>query len=145
MGFNWKRAAGLPPMDAAYGVIPSRNRIRGLENYTLIEPCGIHENPRFYKYRWRIWALDNTDEDWKPERDDRAVLRHGFNRRAQPVLSLSFHDGICRMQSLVERGEFFYALMNRLKRADPAAPWLPASCRAPSYDADPDTPFHGHK
>ena len=86
MGFNWKRAAGLPPMDAAYGVIPSRNRIRGLENYTLIEPCGIHENPRFYKYRWRIWALDNTDEDWKPERDDRAVLRHGFNRRAQHAL-----------------------------------------------------------
>lgn len=145
MGFDWKRAAGLPPMDAAYGVLPSRDRISELQNYTLIEPCGIHANPRFYKYRWRIWALDNTDEDWKPELDDRVRSRYPYGRRAQPVASLSFYEAMGRMQALVARSEYFYALINRLKRADPAAPWQPDRCPAPAYDADIDTAFHGHK
>jgi len=145
MGFNWKHAAGLPPMDASYGVVPNRDRIRLLQNYTLIEPCGIHANPRFYKYRWRIWALDNTDPDWAPERDDRIVRRYLFQHRAQPVEWLSFCDAMRRMQALVAQQSYFYALADRMKRSDPAAPWRPADCRAPAYDEDSDEAFHGHK
>lgn len=145
MGFDWKRAAGLPPMDASYGAVPSYKRITRLRNYTLIEPRGVHINPRFFKYRWRIWALDNTDPDWAPEYDDRAAGGRLFDRRSQPVASLSFADAIRRMQVLAAQRAYFYALMSDLKRADPAAPWQPGVCAAPAYDDDMDEPFHGHK
>lgn len=132
-------------MDAAYGVTPSRRRVAALQNFTLVEPCGIHTNPRFYKYRWRIWAMDNTDPDWAPELDDRIFRRYLFQQRTQPVLSLSFYDAIRRMQALVEQRAYFYAIIDPLKRADPVAPWQAGACRAPAYDDDPDEAFHGHK
>lgn len=150
MGFNWKRAAGLPPMDSSWGAQPTRERIMRLENYTVIEPRAVHMNPRFFKYRWRIWALDNTDEDWTPQRDDRISPTAfstwlGHDSRPQPVPDLTFPEAIRRMQALVANRAYFYALMERLRRYDPAAPWELNTCRASAYDEDPDEAFHGYK
>jgi hypothetical protein len=80
-----------------------------------------------------------------------------FRRRFGPypwlviVPQLSFNDAIVRMKELCTKKQNFLVSDERVKRADPSAPWDLSVLRAngarvaPAYDDDPDVPFFGHK
>jgi hypothetical protein len=147
LSFNWRHAARLP-INVGGGQIPTRRRFLRLRGPLWIAANGIHHNPRFYKYYWKIW----TWEDCIPDEE-----LPDFKQRFGPypwlaiVPKLSFSNAIKRMKELCERREKFMVVDERVKRDDPTAPWdiglikSKGSHVAPAYDDDPDEPFHGHK
>lgn len=148
MAFDWVRAAELP-IGRAWGVLPTHELFFGRS----LAPYGrhvwgggtpIHDNPRFFKYYWRIWTEAESmrlEEYWLAEAEGRLV---------EPP-ELTFAAAIERMRSLCNSGAPFIVTNSAIKRDDPAAPWdIPTVLAnggrvAPAYDVDPGTPFFGHK
>lgn len=147
MSFNWRSAAQLR-INIGDGQTPTARSFNRVRFPIWYFSGGIHSNPRFYKYHWKIWTwLDIIPDEDIPE----------FKRRFGPrpwnviVPTLSFSEAIRRMTELCGRGERFLVSSNGVKRADPTAPWdIPrlhadGADVAPAYDDDDDEPFHGHK
>lgn len=144
MAFNWRRAADIA-IAVGGGHIPTKRYFSRITTGSIwVAATGIHSNPRFYKYHWRIWTAEETvDDDWR---------RGG---RAYPWLDttprLTFLKGIERMRYLVAINEKFLVIHDACKRADDAAPWDIESLRrdgkevAPALADDLDPEFHGHR
>ncbi len=148
MAFGWRSAAGLERIAIGGGQIPTVRHFRRLRFPIWIIGAGVHENPRFYKYYWRIWTRDDAIADTEmPE-----MKRHyGYYPWNYIVPALSFSTAINRMQTLCACDELFLVSEEKIKREDPEAPWDFDVIRArggqlaPAYDDDADEPFFGHK
>lgn len=143
MTFNWHAAAGIPIVIGS-GQLPTLRYFRSARAQSVwIGMSGVHANPHFFKYLWRIWSIDDAlPDDWRAR---------GIDWRISTP-ELCFADAIHRMRDLASRNELFLLSSSACKRDDPAAPWDIELVRrngafrvAPALADDPDPEMFGHR
>lgn len=151
MSFDWMKAADLP-IGWVKGMSPTRSQIERLRHgrfgrHVMIDGMKVHDDPRWFKYYWRIWTLADC-----PPADDAPIVDYFQALEAPPVEELSFKRAMERMRALCNLGEPFMVANTRARRLGPDTGWTPelvaqsgGARTAPAYDDDPDEPFFGHK
>lgn len=139
MGFDWRWHArvDIPWGDGQW---PDAQFFETGES--IWQGDAIHDNPRFFKYRWRIWKAET------------AFARPGFLESELPQGRFSTHvfsfaDAMRRVSELYRTKTPMIVHSEPRKRIALETPWdasrVPPALQAPAYDDDPDLPFHGHK
>ena len=139
MAFDWRIALGVR-VSYGDGQIPDANYFR--PNTCVWQGAPIHDNPRFFKYDWRIWTAET------------AIIREGESLkgiRAQRDAAPKYHfaDAMQRVGALYRSSTPFIIASYARKRIAPETPWNAARIdlaqQACPYDADTDPEFHEHR
>lgn len=133
MGLNWLAHLGIQMLSG-----DGQQASTFFERYdeSLWQGTYPHDNPRFYKSKWKVFTAEHVD----PEND--------WWEQDVPWLSLAV--AMERISLLHAAGTQMLIRNDVIKRIGPETPWNDASIIrqerwAPAYDDDPDPIWHGHK
>ena len=138
MRFDWRAVPGVH-IDSGDGARADYRFFRYQES--LWQGSSVHENPRYFKVRWKIWTAADLPENAEQE-DQFDVL---FRMAETPYMC--FSDAMARAKQLYTAGEPFLIHSYAFKRRGDDTPWdekrlEDAAC---PYDEDTDPEFHGYR
>lgn len=139
MSFEWRR---ITQVNIPYGDGAKPTKRWFARGRSVWQGDWMHNNPRFFKYVWRIWTPEDAWEDGAVSPRQRLQVIRGWP-------ALSTHAAMGRIKQLHEGGVQLYILSWGLKRMAEDTPWdaarVPLDRHGPDYDTDTDIPFHGHR
>jgi hypothetical protein len=151
MAFDWVSMSGLP-IGWVKGMHPTALRFKMLERslfgrHVIIGGGQMHDDPRWFKYYWKIWTAADCPED-----DGEVFDECWYPTSLPPVPELAFKAAIDRMHELCRDSIPFMLANERVKRLGTDTGWTLELVEkygggrvAPAFDEDVDEALFGHK